>query len=124
MTAQLAQLDDGMVLRKAFLAASTGLNLSQSEMASIIGKSRQWVNTLAKDEDQPIPVHSKHGELALLLIRLARALYALNDGDPKWTQHFMRTTNKVTCGVPVEQIQTITGMITVVQFVDSIRGKV
>lgn len=124
MSAQLLQPDPDLVLRKAFLSASKQLHLTQSEMAAVLGKSRQWVNNLAHDETQALPAQSKHGELALMLIRLARALYALNDGDQSWTRHFMRTHNTVTCGIPAVQIQSIAGMIAVVQFVDAIRGKV
>lgn len=124
MTAQVHQVDQGLVVRKAFLSASQSLDLTQSEMASVIGKSRQWVNALAHDEAQSLPVNSKHGELALMLIRLARSLYALNDGDEAWTHHFMRTYNRVTAGIPREQVQTISGLIMVLQYVDAIRGKV
>lgn len=124
MSVQLLQPDPDLVLRKAFLAASKQLDLTQTEMAAVLGKSRQWINNLAHDVTQPLPVGSKHGELALMLIRLARALFALNDGDPMWTRHFMRTHNSVTSGIPALQIQSISGMISVLQFVDAIRGKV
>ena len=67
---------------------------------------------------------SKQGELALLLIRLARALYALTGGDKDWLLHFMRTPNKVTGGIPAQQIETIQGLMLVLQFVDAMRGKV
>ena len=35
----------------------------------------------------------------------------------------MRTPNKVTGGVPAEQIKSVEGLVTVLQFVDAIRGK-
>jgi hypothetical protein len=39
---------------------------------------------------------SKQGELALLLIRAARALFALAGGDEVWIRHFMRSPNHLT----------------------------
>lgn len=36
----------------------------------------------------------------------------------------MNTPNRVTGGIPVQQIETISGLVTVLQFVDAIRGKV
>ncbi len=36
----------------------------------------------------------------------------------------MRSPNKVTQGIPAEQITSIRGLVTVLQFVDAIRGKV
>ena len=67
---------------------------------------------------------SKQGELALLLVRMARALFALTGGDQVWIRHFMRSPNKVTGGVPAEQIASIQGLVSVVQFVDAMRGKI
>ena len=64
------------------------------------------------------------GELALLVIRIARALFALTGGDKDWIKHFMHNPNKVTGGIPAKQMETIQGLIQVVQFVDAIRGKV
>ncbi|MBK9468295.1 MAG: DUF2384 domain-containing protein, partial [Gammaproteobacteria bacterium] len=58
------------------------------------------------------------------LVRLARALFALTGGDQDWIRHFMRTPNKVTGGIPARQIESIQGLVTVLQFVDAIRGKV
>ncbi|TVQ68528.1 MAG: DUF2384 domain-containing protein, partial [Chromatiaceae bacterium] len=57
-------------------------------------------------------------------IRLARALFALTGGDEDWVRHFVRSPNKVTGGIPAEQIETIQGLMSVLQFVDAIRGKV
>ena len=38
-------------------------------------------------------------------------------------RHFMNTPNRVTAGVPVQQIESIRGLVSVLQFVDAIRGK-
>ena len=67
---------------------------------------------------------SKQGELALLLIRAARALFALTGGDQAWIKHFMRSQNKLTGGVPAIQVQTVQGLMRVVTCLDAIRGKV
>lgn len=123
MTLQATLPDKESVLSKAFLRAGEQLGLSQAELAKIIGKSRSWVNRLAH-QDVLLSPSQKEGELALLFIRLARALYALNDGDPQWTHHFMRTNNSMTRGIPAEQVQSVTGLVSVVQFVDAIRGKI
>jgi transcriptional regulator with XRE-family HTH domain len=109
------------VLAKALFRASEQLNLNQSDIAAVLGMDRTAVSRLK--QSQSLDPASKRGELALLLIRLARALYALTGGDEDWIRHFMRSTNKVTGGVPAEQITSIQGLITVLQFVDAIRGK-
>lgn len=110
------------VLAKAVLRASEQLSLQPAELAEVLGVHRTAISRLKKK--MSLDPQSKQGELALLLIRLARAVFALTGGDTQWTRHFMRSQNKVTGGIPVEQITSIQGLVTVVQFADAIRGKV
>jgi hypothetical protein len=67
---------------------------------------------------------SKQGELALLLIRAARALFALTGGDEDWIRHFMRSPNHLTGGIPAEQVQTVQGLVRVLTCLDALRGKI
>ncbi len=111
-----------VVLAKAVLRASEQLGLKQAELAAVLGIHRTAVSRL---KQKPcLDPKSKQGELALLLIRIARALVALTGGDQVWIVHFMRTPNRVTRGVPAQQLESIQGMMLVLQFVDAIRGKV
>ncbi len=110
------------VLAKAVLNASSQLGLQTAELASILGVHRTAISRLKKTPS--IDPQSKQGEIALLFVRLARALFALTGGDKEWTQHFMRSPNKMTGGIPAEQITSIQGLFTVLRFVDAIRGKV
>lgn len=110
------------VLAKALLNAANQLGLKSTEIASVLGLHRTAISRLKKNGS--LDPKSKQGELSLLLIRIARALYALAGGDEEWMKHFMRSPNKVTGGVPVEQISSVQGLVNVLQFVDAIRGKV
>ena len=110
------------VLAKAVLKAAEQLGLKQAELASVLGIHRTAVSRLKQNPS--LDPGSKQGELALLLLRIARALFALTGGDQDWIRHFMRTHNTVTGGVPAKQIETIQGIATVLQFVDAIRGKI
>lgn len=122
MTAQLkAQPDPAVVLSKAVLNAARQLTLRQEELGRVMGVHRTAITRLKQNLDlQP---QSKQGELALLLIRVARALYALAGGNDAWIRHFMRSPNSLTGGVPAEQIQTIQGLVRVLTCLDAIRGK-
>jgi transcriptional regulator with XRE-family HTH domain len=110
------------VLAKALLKASEQLGLKQAELAAVLGVHRTAISRLK--QNALLDPQSKQGELALLLVRIARALFALTGGDKDWIHHFMRTPNHLTGGIPVKQIETIQGLIMVLQFVDAIRGKV
>ncbi len=110
------------VLAKAVLKAAEQLGLKQAELAAVLGIHRTAVSRLRQTPS--LDPDSKAGELALLLIRVARSLYALTGGDEVWIRHFMRTPNKLTGGVPAQQIAHIQGLVAVLQFVDAMRGKV
>ena len=110
------------VLAKAALNAAAELGLKQADLAAVLGLHRTAVSRLKRNSS--LDPESKQGELALMLVRLARALFALTGGDETWIRHFMQTPNKVTGGVPAEQIRTVEGLVTVLQFVDAIRGKI
>lgn len=110
------------VLAKAALNAAAQLGLKQTELAAVLGMHRTAVSRLKRSPS--IDPDSKQGELALLFVRMARSLFALTGGDGDWMRHFMRAPNTVTHGVPAEQIQSIQGLMTVLQFVDAMRGKI
>lgn len=116
------QPDADAVLAKAVLRAAEQLGLRQAELAAVLGIHRTAVSRLK--QNPALDPHSKAGELALLLIRVARALFALTGGDEEWMRHFLRTPNRLTGAVPAEQLQSIQGLVTVLQTVDALRGKI
>jgi len=110
------------VLAKALLNASEQLGLKQVELAAVLGVHRTAISRLK--QNQSLDPLSKQGEIALLIVRIARALFALTGGDKEWIKHFMHTHNNITGDIPAKQIKSIQGLMTVLQFVDAIRGKV
>ncbi|MDP5143662.1 DUF2384 domain-containing protein [Rheinheimera baltica] len=109
------------VLAKAVLNAADQLGLKQAELAAVLGIHRTAVSRLK--QALSLDPKSKQGELALLLIRIARAVYALTGGDAAWIKHFMHSPNQLTRGIPAQQVQTVHGLMQVLHFVDAIRGK-
>jgi transcriptional regulator with XRE-family HTH domain len=110
------------VLAKAVLNAAKQLGLKQAELAAVLGMHRTAISRLK--QSQSLDPLSKQGEIALLVVRIARALFALTGGDSEWIKHFMHTHNNMTGDIPAKQMESIQGLMTVVQFVDAIRGKV
>ena len=102
------------VLAKAVLSSANQLGLTQGQLAIILNlDSIETLNSLELDPD------SSQGELAIILIRIA--LDALTGGEAKWMQHFMKAPNKLTKGIPIEQIQTTQGLITILNVVEGLR---
>lgn len=112
-------LDQKRILAKAFFKASEQLNLSQTQLAVILGTSELAIQKLRlKGQLEPF---SQQGEKALLIIRLFKALYNLSGGDQECIQQFLNTRNRVTGGIPIKQIETNHGFVACLQFVETIQ---
>ena len=123
MSALLEQMvDNKMVLAKAVLNAAKQLDLKQTQLAGILGVHRTFISRLKRNPE--LDPASQQGELAILLIRIFKALYVLADGDVAYICHFMNTPNRVTGGIPVQQMESISGLLNVLNFVEAIRQKV
>jgi hypothetical protein len=109
--------EPGRILASALVNAGKELGLTQTELGAVVGRDR---TALSRGQLDP---QSKPGELALLVIRLYRALFALVGGDTAAMRHWMHTGNSHTGGVPAEQIRSVQGLIRVVEYLDAIRGK-
>ncbi|MDF3935863.1 antitoxin Xre/MbcA/ParS toxin-binding domain-containing protein [Pseudomonas citronellolis] len=110
-----------MVLAKAVLAAREQLAMTQQELAAIVGVDRSAVS---RWKSGGLRVNSKTGELALLLVRVYRALFALFGGSLEDMRHFLRTDNHHLGGVPLQLMEQVQGLVQVVEYLDAIRGKV
>jgi hypothetical protein len=117
-TTQARHQDPAHVLARASLNAGKALGIRQSEVGRLVGRDRSTLQRYGVDPATP------NGELALLLVRCYRSLYALMDGDSDLMQHWMHSRNRHTGGVPAEQIRSVTGLVRVCDYLDAIRGKV
>lgn len=104
------------VVTQALLKAGKALGLSNDTLGIVIGRDRSSLY-------RGIKADSKHGELALILIRCYRALYVLVGGNEQAMKHWFSTFNKHTSGIPAEQVQSVEGLLTVSRYLDAIRGK-
>ncbi len=109
--------DKAAVLNEAFINAGKQLGMNQKDLGEIVGKER---TAISKGNLDP---NSKAGELALLFIRAYRALFVLVGGDAQQMRHWMHTENLHTGGVPADQVKSVQGLISVVEYLDAMRGK-
>jgi hypothetical protein len=112
------QPQPNLVLGKAVLRAAERLGLSRSELGKTLGRDRSSISRSGVDPD------SKAGELAKLLIRCFRSLAVLVDDNEEQMREWLSTANSHTGGVPGQQLQTVSGLVTVCEYLDAIRGKV
>lgn len=117
MELSLNHVDQRTVLAKAVARAGLALGFTQDQTARILGRNRAVFT-------RGIDPNDKTGELALLLIRVYRSLFVLVGQEGAPMRHWMHTENRHTGGVPAEQVQSVAGLVEVVQYLDAIRGKV
>ncbi|MDP5052362.1 MAG: MbcA/ParS/Xre antitoxin family protein [Congregibacter sp.] len=111
------KVDRSQVLGSSVFAAGESLGLSRQLVGKIIGRDRTSIDRAGIDPQ------SKSGELAIFVIRIYRSLYALMGGDVDNMRHFMRTSNRGTGGVPLEQMSNIQGLLRVCAYLDAMRAK-
>jgi hypothetical protein len=119
--AHQVQPEPGAVLAKALLAAAARLGLKGRDLAFVIGASEASVSRL--QSGRGIEPASKEGELALLFLRLYRALDAITGGDDVRSREWLHAPNHHLAGVPADRIHTVEGLVDVVQYLDAMRGR-
>jgi transcriptional regulator with XRE-family HTH domain len=109
------------VLSEAVVRAAELLELSQAELASILGVSDSSVSRLI-NRARIIDPASKEGELALLLVCVCRSLDALVGGDKEQRLAWLRSNNRLLNARPAELLTTITGLVNTVSYLQSARA--
>lgn len=112
---------EGMVLSKAVIRAATFLDLPNKILAHTLGLSEASVSRL-RNGTYMVPPGTKIFELAQLFVRLFRSLDSIMGSDDEATRSWVRTRNLVLGGKPIDLIQTIPGLLAVLQYVDSRRA--
>lgn len=91
------------------------------DLAHVLGASEASVSRLSAT--RTIDPAGKEGELALLLLRLFRSLDALVGGEESKAREWLHAHNAHLGGVPAERIHHVEGLVDVVQYLDSMRGR-
>jgi hypothetical protein len=113
--------DPTAVLAKAVLAAAARLGLRQRQLAVLLGASEASISRLQRGRG--IAPDSKEGELALLFLRLYRSLDALVGGDDERARRWLHAPNDHLGGVPADRLNSVQGLVDVVQYLDGMRGR-
>jgi len=111
------------VLSKAVSRAADLLGLTNAVLARTIGVSAATASRLRAGHYLLEP-GTKPYELALLLVRLFRSLDAVVGGDEASLRSWMVTANRTLGGVPRDLVQTATGLVAAVDYVDAARARI
>lgn len=118
MALQEVELDKERILGFATLKSGKLLGLSQSAIGKIIGRSEQMIVKSGIDPS------GKPGEMALLLVRVYRSLYAIVGGHEAEMKVWMCSSNAHLGGqIPKQLVLSVSGLVSVVAYLDAMRGR-
>lgn len=115
--------DQAVVLTKATLRAATQLGLTNKLLATVIGVSEATVSRM-RSGDYTLQCGQKSFELAVLFVRLYRSLDAIVGGDDAVAGSWLKNRNTVLDAEPLALIQTVPGLMNVIQYLDARRAVV
>jgi len=115
--------EGGAVITKAVLRAADQLDVSARTLATVIGVSEPTMSRMKRGEFGLEP-GTKPFELAVLFIRLFRSLDAIVGGDGLVAGSWLRNPNSALEAKPIEKMQTVSGVLDVIAYLDARRALV
>lgn len=115
--------DEAAVVTKAVLRAAERLALPNRALAVILGLSEATISRMGSGSYRLTP-GDKPFEIAVLFLRLFRALDAIVGGDAAAARAWLRGENTVLGATPVSLIQSVSGLVNVVGYLDARRALV
>jgi len=117
-----ARPEPRQVLTGAVMRAALLLEITQSNLAHILGVSASTVSRMSSGvyalDDQ-----KKEWELGALFVRLFRSLDALIGSNDAAARTWLKGENRSLVGRPIELIRSTEGLVRVVQYLDAARGR-
>jgi len=113
---------EAIILTTALRRAADRLSIPNSVLAKAIGLSESTVSRLRRGHYVLQPGH-KPFELAVLIVRLYRALDSIVAEDAT-ASVWLKSSNSVLGGKPILLLQSVSGLINVIAYLDSRRAVV
>jgi len=115
--------DDAVVVTKAVVRAAERLGLSNRVLAAILGLSEATISRMGAGAYQ-LDAGQKAFELAVLFVRLFRGLDAITGGDATVARAWLRNENTALGAAPLALVTSVSGLVTVVGYLDARRAVV
>src|SRR4051812_47716445 len=106
------------VLTSATIRAAEHLDISNATLGAIIGVSQPTVSRM-KTGGYQLSYGSKPFEMAQLFLRMFRSLDSIIGSDDVAAQSWLTTENIALQGQPINLIQTVTGLVATVNYLDA-----
>ena len=106
---------------KAVTRAANRLELSNRVLAGVLGLSEATVSRMGAGAYQ-LDAGTKPFELAVLFLRLFRSLDGIAGGDAGVARAWLRNDNTALGAPPITMIESVTGLVNVVAYLDARRA--
>jgi transcriptional regulator with XRE-family HTH domain len=114
-------LKEPSVLTSATVRAAERLQIKNAALARILGVSDSTVSRI-RNKALFLERGDKPFELAILFVRLYRSLDSIMAGDDAVAADWLRNKNTALNGVPLELIQSVSGLVDVIAYLDARRA--
>ena len=114
-------LKEPSVLTSATVRAAERLQIKNAALARILGVSDSTISRM-RNKALFLERGDKPFELAILFVRLYRSLDSIMAGDDAVAADWLRNKNSALNGVPLELIQSVSGLVDVIAYLDARRA--
>jgi plasmid maintenance system antidote protein VapI len=115
--------DESGVITKATIRAAQRLGIKNTVLARILGVSEPTISRM-RQGTYKLERGQKAFELAILLVRLYRSLDGIVAGDDHVAADWLNNQNTALNGIPLDLIQSVSGLTNVIAYIDSRRAVV
>jgi hypothetical protein len=115
------ETNEAAIVTKAVARASDNLKIPNRILGSIIGLSEPTISRL-KNGTYILKRAEKAFELSVLFIRLYRSLTAIVGGDDTVARSWLSNYNTALHANPIDRIQSVNGLIDVINYLDARRA--
>jgi len=119
----VSSAESGVVVAKAALRAADQLKISAETLAAIIGVDEVTISRIRRSGSGLEP-GTKPFELAVLFVHLFRSLDAIVGGDNEAAANWLVSPNTIFDAPPMEALQSVTGLVDVIAYLDARRALV
>jgi hypothetical protein len=113
----------GPVLSKAVLRAADRLQVPARTLSTVLGVSEATVSRMRRTAFTLQP-GTKPFELGVLFVRLYRSLDAIVGGDERAAAAWFAGDNTALGGRPLDKVQSVSGLVDVIAYLDARRAVV
>jgi transcriptional regulator with XRE-family HTH domain len=115
--------NESSVVTKATIRTAERLQIKSTALAKILGVSEPTISRMRRGKYR-LERGQKAFELAVLLVRLYRSLDGIVAGDDHVAADWLKNKNTALDGVPLDLIQSVSGLTNVIAYIDSRRAVV